>query len=250
MNHQNQVPPAPKPGQQNGFARISEIPPSKSGMAIAGFVLGIIALLTSFLPIINNLSFVLAVLGLVFGIIGFVGISKGKKSGKGMAIAAIVICVISGAVVLATQSAYSDALNGASNSTTASQGAASSTAPVSSTAPSDSSEKSPSSDSDSSVSAEYRNALTKAQQYSDLMYMSKQGIYDQLTSEYGEKFPADAAQYAIDNVKADWNANALAKAKTYQEQGSMSKSAIHDQLTSQYGEQFTQSEADYAIANL
>ena len=83
-----------------------------------------------------------------------------------------------------------------------------------------------------------------------MMHMSKQGIYDQLTSEYGEKFPADAAQYAIDNVEADWNVNALEKAKLYQDQGSMSKSAIHDQLTSQYGEQFTESEADYAIANL
>ena len=103
---------------------------------------------------------------------------------------------------------------------------------------------------DTSVPKEYRNALRSAKTYSDMMHMSKQGIQDQLTSEYGEKFPADAAQYAIDNVEADWNANALEKAKLYQDQGSMSKSAIHDQLTSQYGEQFTESEADYAIANL
>ena len=32
--------------------------------------------------------------------------------------------------------------------------------------------------------------------------MSKAGIYDQLTSEYGEKFTAEAAQYAIDNLQA------------------------------------------------
>ncbi len=31
-----------------------------------------------------------------------------------------------------------------------------------------------------------------------MMHMSKAGIYDQLTSEYGEGFEADAAQYAID----------------------------------------------------
>lgn len=36
---------------------------------------------------------------------------------------------------------------------------------------------------------EYQNALNKAKSYSDMMHMSKQGIYDQLTSEYGEKFP-------------------------------------------------------------
>lgn len=68
------------------------------------------------------------------------------------------------------------------------------------------------------------------------MYLSKKGLYEQLTSEYGEKFPAEAAQYAVDNVKADWKKNALAKAKTYQDKMSMSKSAIHDQLVSDAGE--------------
>ena len=62
----------------------------------------------------------MAILGLVFGTIGFVGITKGKKSGRGFAIAAIVLCVVSGAVVLATQSAFSSAIDGASSSTTTS----------------------------------------------------------------------------------------------------------------------------------
>ncbi|MFC5123778.1 Ltp family lipoprotein [Pseudoclavibacter helvolus] len=82
------------------------------------------------------------------------------------------------------------------------------------------------------------------------MHMSKAGLYDQLVSEYGEQFSAEAAQYAVDNVQTDWNANALAKAKTYQNEMAMSPAAIHDQLTSEYGEQFTVEEADYAIANL
>ncbi|SCQ56397.1 Phage super infection exclusion [Propionibacterium freudenreichii] len=82
------------------------------------------------------------------------------------------------------------------------------------------------------------------------MHMSKQGVYDQLTADAGEKFTADAAQYAIDNVQADWNANALATAKQYQATMSMSPAAIHDQLTSDAGEKFTQAEADYAIAHL
>ncbi len=99
-------------------------------------------------------------------------------------------------------------------------------------------------------SKEYINALRKAEIYSETMHMSKQGIYDQLISEYGEKFSADAAQYAIDNLQADWNANALEKAKTYQETMSMSKSAIYDQLISKYGEKFTKEEAQYAIDHL
>jgi hypothetical protein len=99
-------------------------------------------------------------------------------------------------------------------------------------------------------SVEFQNALRKAESYSKTMHMSKKGIYDQLTSEYGEKFPADAAQYAIDNMKADWKANALEKAKSYQKTMSMSKSAIYDQLISDYGEKFTKEEAQYAIDHL
>lgn len=97
---------------------------------------------------------------------------------------------------------------------------------------------------------EYKSALNKAYAYSEKMAMSKMGLYDQLTSEYGEKFSPEAAQYAIDNVKADWNANALTKARNYQDSMSMSPEAIRDQLTSEYGEKFTPEEADYAIQNL
>lgn len=100
------------------------------------------------------------------------------------------------------------------------------------------------------VPVEYQSALKKAQIYSDTMYMSKQGIYDQLTSEYGDKFSEEAAQYAVDNVEADWKQNALKKAETYQETMAMSPEAIRDQLTSEYGEKFTQEEADYAVENL
>ena len=45
------------------------------------------------------------------------------------------------------------------------------------------------------------------------MNMSKQGIYDQLTSEAGEQFTPEEAQYAVDNLKANYNENALKKAK-------------------------------------
>jgi hypothetical protein len=100
------------------------------------------------------------------------------------------------------------------------------------------------------VPAEYKSALNKATTYASTMNMSKKGVYDQLVSNYGEKFTPEAAQYAIDNVKADWNANALAKAKTYQDTMSMSPAAIRNQLISANGEKFTEAEADYAIQHL
>lgn len=105
-------------------------------------------------------------------------------------------------------------------------------------------------ESSKTVPTEYKSALTKADMYANTMYLSKAGLYDQLTSQYGERFSPEAAQYAIDNVKANWNANALEKAKTYQKDMAMSPAAIHDQLTSSYGEKFTVPEADYAIAHL
>lgn len=100
------------------------------------------------------------------------------------------------------------------------------------------------------IPTEYKSALRKAKLYSDTMNMSKAGLYDQLTSEYGEKFTAEAAQYAIDNITVDWKENALKKAKSYQETMAMSPSAIYDQLISEYGEKFTAEEAQYAIDNL
>lgn len=105
-------------------------------------------------------------------------------------------------------------------------------------------------DSDADIPSEYKSALKKATSYSDTMHMSKAGIYDQLTSEYGEKFSEEAAQYAIDNMVADWNANALASAKNYSDSMHMSKAGIYDQLTSEYGEKFTAEEAQYAVDNL
>ena len=102
-----------------------------------------------------------------------------------------------------------------------------------------------------SSNQEYQNALTKGLSYARNLHMSKKGVYDQLTSSYGEGFSADAAQYAIDNMTGvDWNANALEKAKQYYYNMSMSKSAVYDQLTSEYGEQFTASQAQYAIDHL
>ena len=100
------------------------------------------------------------------------------------------------------------------------------------------------------VPREYKNALKSAQNYIDMMAFSEQKLYDQLTSEYGEKYPAEAAQYAIENVEVDYNQEALEAAMNYQEIMPMSNQQLFDQLTSEYGEQFTQTQAQYAIDNL
>lgn len=112
------------------------------------------------------------------------------------------------------------------------------------------SETKPPENSNPAVPAEYRSALAQATTYANDLNLSKKGVYDQLVSEYGGQFKPEAAQYAIDNVKADWKANALAQAKTYQNDLNLSPAAVRDQLVSEYGGQFTEAEADYAIKHL
>ena len=100
------------------------------------------------------------------------------------------------------------------------------------------------------VPSEFLAAVAKAQLYVDTMPFSEKGLYDQLTSEYGEKFSPEAARYALNLVEADWNAEALEAALMYQNDMAMSPEAIRDQLVHQNGNQFTQEQADYAVANL
>lgn len=100
------------------------------------------------------------------------------------------------------------------------------------------------------IPREYEAALKKADMYANKMNMSKAAVYEQLISEYGEKFTEDAAKYAIENVKANWKENALYKADMYANKMHMSKAAVYEQLISEYGEKFTEEEAKYAIENL
>ena len=95
----------------------ASVPVSTSSMAIAGLVLGLIALLTSFIPIVNNISFFLALLGLIFSIVGLVACKRKTRNGLGLAVAALIICIVSGAIVLGTQSLYSNALKEAFTTT-------------------------------------------------------------------------------------------------------------------------------------
>lgn len=90
--------------------------PSTSGTAIAGLVLGIVALISSWIPIVNNFSFIIGAIGLVLAVVGVVGTVRGKRAGKGLAIAALVINIVACAVVLATQSAMSAAIDDATSS--------------------------------------------------------------------------------------------------------------------------------------
>lgn len=78
----------------------------KSGFATAGLVLGIIGICTSFIPIINNLSFFMGIIAIIFGVIALI-----KKAGKGKTITAIILGILAITITLNTQKAVSDSLN-------------------------------------------------------------------------------------------------------------------------------------------
>ena len=65
------------------------------GLAITSLVMGILAIVNSFIPFLNIISYIFAILAVIFGIIGIV-----KKNGLGMAIAGLAMGVLS--MILAT----------------------------------------------------------------------------------------------------------------------------------------------------
>lgn len=82
----------------------------KSGFATAGLVLGIIGVCTSFIPIINNLSFIMGVLAIVFGIVAFLA-----KARNGKTVACIVLGIITIVMTYYSQKAVADTINDAVN---------------------------------------------------------------------------------------------------------------------------------------
>lgn len=75
----------------------------KSGFGTAGMVLGIVGVCTSFIPLINNLSFVMGILAVIFGIISLV-----KKASKGKAIVALVLGILAAIFTINAQASLAE----------------------------------------------------------------------------------------------------------------------------------------------
>lgn len=81
-----------------------------SAMGVTSLVMGILALVISWIPIINNITFLFSILGLVFAIVAFVGIKHHKVRGRGLAYAGLITSIVGFAIMLATQSFYGEVL--------------------------------------------------------------------------------------------------------------------------------------------
>lgn len=77
----------------------------KSGLCTAGLVLGIVGVCTSFIPIINNLSFVMGLLAIIFGLISL------KKASLAKWIITVILGVLAIWFTISSQQALSESLN-------------------------------------------------------------------------------------------------------------------------------------------
>ena len=102
----------PQAPYQQPYAPVPLPPPKKgAGLAIASMVLGIIALLLSWVPVINNLAAVLAVVGLGLGIPALLRARRGSAGGTGLAITGLVTSVVAIVLVIVTQVFYASVLD-------------------------------------------------------------------------------------------------------------------------------------------
>lgn len=83
-----------------------------SALAVTALVLGIISLLLSWVPILNNLIFILALIATVVAIVAVVQTRPNKAHrGSGMAITSLVISILAIVVVFGSQAMYAKAID-------------------------------------------------------------------------------------------------------------------------------------------
>jgi hypothetical protein len=245
--------------------QIAVTTPQKNSIATAGFVLALVGAVLSFIPFVNWLGFVLAIVGLILAIVGLTKV-KTLHTGKGLGIAAIILAAFTFIMVPVITAATLNAIEGAPTIEEPPAAATETAKP----------EEEPAAEPESKETAKpepketkepkeadpvekekkpeapaetmsQQQARASAQDYLDYSAFSRQGLIDQLSSEYGESFPVKDAEYAVDSLDADWNEQAAKAAQDYLDYDSFSRQGLIDQLSSEYGDQYTVEQATYGV---
>lgn len=90
-----------------------------------------------------------------------------------------------------------------------------------------------------------RNAQRSASQYLSFKGFSRDGLIEQLSSEYGEGYDVADATVAVDSLDIDYNANAAQSAQDYLNMSGFSCNGLIEQLSSSYGDGYTEAQATY-----
>lgn len=91
------------------------------------------------------------------------------------------------------------------------------------------------------------NAVRSAEDYLSFMGFSRQGLIDQLSSEYGSGYSVEDATFAVDHLEVDWNEQAVTSAASYLDTMPFSRAGLIDQLSSEHGSQYTVEQATAAV---
>lgn len=99
-----------------------------------------------------------------------------------------------------------------------------------------------------------KNAYRSAKDYIAFSGFSKQGLIDQLSSEYGDGYTVEQATAAVqaleDAGEVDWNEQAVRSGQDYLNMQGFSRSGLIEQLSSEYGDKYTVDQATYAADQL
>ena len=160
-----------------------------------------------------------------------------KKRGGCLKWGAIIVGIFILVAILVTAINGSDGEEGTTADTTTTQAPA----PASESPAEEAPEPEPA---EPEVPREFQNALRAAERYLSVSAFSQQGLAEQLQFE---DYSLEAAQYAAENVGADWNEQAVRKAEQYMDVSPMSRQGLVDQLMF---EKFTPEQAEYGASQV
>ncbi len=99
------------------------------------------------------------------------------------------------------------------------------------------------------ITGNTRAQTEEAINYLKTLHLSKQGLYDQLTSEYGSQMTPEDTNTVIGRLEplVNWNNLAVLSAQTYRSTLNLTGQALLEQLTSEYGSKFPIDQAQYGV---
>jgi hypothetical protein len=197
-----------------------------NGLATASFVIGLIAIIGSWIPVLNIGSLVLAGVALIMALIALGRARKNGGVGVGMSITGLVLALATAIVAPVVNLAAIEAVE---------EGLPPSLTEI---LPTDE----PTSEGvDSGETMGQQQALRKGKEYLLVTAFSKEGLAQQLAFE-GHEIPD--AQYAVDHLDVDWSEQAALKAGEYLEVTSFSRTGLIEQLVY---DGFTNKQAEHGV---
>lgn len=102
---------APQQPYPQGYGQpyAQQPPPPSNGLGVAALVLGILAILLAFIPILGFVAYPLAIVGIILGLVGLGRVRKGRAS-RGITVAGLIASVVGLVLVIVSTVIYVGAI--------------------------------------------------------------------------------------------------------------------------------------------